>query len=227
MPYCVSALGRRSNSPKLLCNRHSSIHVGEVAMAWRIMCLMLLLVASFPSASIVQAQMNNPSQEKVQAPSPEEICAALANEAEKAEAVYRGISIEEVCAKKVQARDKAKRREAITLAVAAILPIVVIVIVFKVRRWIGAIISRGWRKRSKGFRAWAFGSFSWAMGTLLFVWLVEPYGSRMHDDEVWHVFNVMIVPPLFLGALWFGYKRFVDIEVSDIPPTDPRTGSED
>jgi hypothetical protein len=32
----------------------------------------------------------------------------------------------------------------------------------------------------------------------------------MSDDEADHVFGMMIVPPLFLGALWFGYKRFVE-----------------
>ena len=32
----------------------------------------------------------------------------------------------------------------------------------------------------------------------------------MDEDEVLHMFSVMIVPPFFLGAVWFGYKRFVD-----------------
>jgi len=33
----------------------------------------------------------------------------------------------------------------------------------------------------------------------------------MSDDEILRfTFGVMIGPSLFLGALWFGYKRFVD-----------------
>ena len=36
------------------------------------------------------------------------------------------------------------------------------------------------------------------------------YGSRMVGGEVLHMYSVMIVPPLFFGAVWFGYKRFVE-----------------
>ena len=107
---------------------------------------------------------------------------------------------------------KARRIKAIALFVVATVAIVVIVIVIvlKTRRWIAATISSGWRRQSKEFRAWAFGSFFWAMGTFLFVALFNPYGGYMRDEDVWHMFTMMILPPLFLGAAWFGYKRFVD-----------------
>ncbi len=92
---------------------------------------------------------------------------------------------------------------------AATIVIAVIVIVFRARRRIAAAISRRWQRQSKEFRVWAFGSFFWVVGTLLFVWLAEPYGGIMYDDEVRQMWGVMIVPPLFLGAVWFGYERFV------------------
>jgi hypothetical protein len=56
--------------------------------------------------------------------------------------------------------------------------------------------------------------FFGGVGVFLHVWLADPYDSGgltyMSDDEADHVFGMMIVPPLFLGALWFGYKRFVE-----------------
>lgn len=162
-------------------------------------------------------------------------------EKDKAEAAERGISFDEVLAERLEARAIAKKARAATekkqqirvdiaLLVAAIIAIVSIAIVFTNRRSIAAPISNWWRRRNKAFRIWAFSSFLWVIGTFLFVWLVDPYNTGiwwdMDDDEIWHMFSVMIVPPLFLGAVWFGYKRFVDLEVVEIQPTDPKTGPE-
>ncbi len=149
-------------------------------------------------------------------------------EKDKVEAAVRGISVEEVLAERVErdlaerverdlaerarynaAQAKRERAMIIILAVAATVCIALVAVLIKARRKIATSLSRRWRKRSKDFRVWVFGSFFWALGTLLFVGLVEPYGSRMNNGETFHMFSVMIVPPLFLGALWFGYKRFV------------------
>jgi hypothetical protein len=40
----------------------------------------------------------------------------------------------------------------------------------------------------------------------------------MDSDEILHMLGVMFIPPLFLGALWFGYKRFVDLEEAEKLP---------
>jgi len=108
-------------------------------------------------------------------------------------------------------REASRKRKIIKLAVASIIAIVVIVIVFRKRRRIASAISSRWRRRSKAYRVWVFGSFSWAVGVLLYVLLVDPYGGRyMRDDDLFHMLSVMIIPPFFFGAVWFGYKRFVD-----------------
>ncbi len=76
---------------------------------------------------------------------------------------------------------------------------------------------------------WAFGSFSWAVGTFLFVWLFDPYYTdgwlEKGGDEALRAFGVMIVPPLFLGAVGFGYKRFVNLQAADQSPT-PKSASD-
>lgn len=263
---------------------------GAMAVAWRSTCLILLLVASFQLATIVQAQTDysfsrwldarerlttalaaekgisvEAALEQMRHGLPESLYVEIIREMyphthtpaelrradleqfekDKAEAAERGTTVEAVLAERLaeqrararlaqakaekereKERADAKKRQAIQLAVAATIAIVVVVIVFRARR-IAAAISRRWQGRSKAFRAWAFGSFFWAVGTLLFVWLAEPYGRWMDKEEFWHMFSVMIVPPLFLGAVWFGYKRFVDLEVADMQPTDFKTGPED
>jgi hypothetical protein len=100
-----------------------------------------------------------------------------------------------------------------------LLPIAVIVIIFMARRRIAATFSIWWRPKSKGFRAWAFGSFLWALGACLYFYL-NGY-SVFYDDELFYMLGRIIIPPLFLGAAWFGYKRFVDFEADETPPADP------
>lgn len=139
-------------------------------------------------------------------------------EKDKAEAAKRGISFDEIFSerkahariaeeKRERERAEAEKRQTIFLAVAATIAILVIVIVFRARRRIAAAISRRWRGKSKAFRVWVFGSFFWVVGTLF---LVEyPPCVMSCDDQVRHWWGTMIVPPLFLGAVWFGYERFV------------------
>jgi hypothetical protein len=88
------------------------------------------------------------------------------------------------------------------------------VIAVKRTRRISENLFQIWWHRGKEFRVWVFSSIFWGVGVFLRVWLADPYESGgltyMSDDEVGHVFSMRIVPPLFLGALWFGYKRFVE-----------------
>lgn len=191
------------------------------AFSWRISCLILLLVAGFLLASIVQTgAFHSPSHDIF-----EDLEADRAEAAERGislqelwveqEAAARGISVGEVLAEQARARklalERAKRERAIQ-AIGGAAALVVIVVLFITRRRLAASISRRWRTKSKAFRAWVFGSISWAVGTALYVWLVEPYGSRMYRADDLHMFSVMFVPPLFLGAVWFGYERFVSLE---------------
>ena len=241
-----------------------------MAVAWRSISLILLLVASFQLAAIVQAQPDYSfgrwleasgrleagggrkveaeaatrgiSVEAVLAEKRRGMCPLAAiifgtfpeqlekYEKDKAEAAERGISFDAVFAERARAqelaqaeREKAKRaeavkRQAIQLAVAATIAIAVIVIVFKARRR----ISRRWRRKSKAFRVWAFGSFFWAVAALLYIWLADPdwlyrtgYSGKIIAGD--KLLGLMIVPPLFLGAVWFGYKRFVDLQVKAEP----------
>lgn len=130
-----------------------------------------------------------------------------------------------------EARLKKQRdQENIILGVLTFFAVAIVVSIFMARRKIAVTFSAWWRRQSQGIRAWVFGSVSWAFGTLLYVWLVDPYGSpifNMHYHELWHMFGVMLIPPLFLGTVWFGYKRFVVIEVAEIQPTEPIVELED
>ena len=120
-------------------------------------------------------------------------------------AAERGMSVD-AWLEELDARIKEDERERLIVsAVLGVTALVVIVVLFMARRRIAA----RWRRGSKDFRVWVFASFSWAVGAVLFVWLVEPYGSNIDDDDISHLFSVMIVPPLFFGAFWFMYKRFV------------------
>lgn len=117
--------------------------------------------------------------------------------------------IEEEEARREEDRAEAKFWGTVILAFAATVMVAIIVALFMARRKIATNLSRRWRKRSKDFRIWVFGSFFWASGTVLYVWLARPYGSRMYGEDFDHMLAVTIVPPLFFGALWFSYKRFV------------------
>ena len=69
------------------------------------------------------------------------------------------------------------------------------------------------RWRSKAFRVWVFSGISWVIGGFLFVLLAEPYSNGglgdMESEDNRHMLGVMLLPPLFFGGMWLGYKRFV------------------
>jgi hypothetical protein len=78
---------------------------------------------------------------------------------------------------------------------------------------IGLICLAWWGRKNMAFRTWLLSSLFWAIGTFLFVWIVDPFyngdWSSMDHDEYVQMYKVMIAPPLFLGAVWFGYKRLL------------------
>jgi hypothetical protein len=97
-----------------------------------------------------------------------------------------------------------------TLVAAAIF---VVFILFRYGRRSIAIAAIQWRSRSRGFRAWIFLSFFWAVGIFLFVSLFDPYSAGsltyLSDENILHLVQVITLPPIFLGGLWFGFRRFV------------------
>ena len=68
----------------------------------------------------------------------------------------------------------------------------------------------------------------WAVGALLYFWLADPdwlyHRRRVLEDKL---LGLMLIPPLFFGVVWFGYKRFVDLRVADTRPTCAETEHED
>ena len=106
--------------------------------------------------------------------------------------------------------------ETILMGVGAGLAIALIVILFIERRRIAASISGKLQRKSKAFRIWAFASFFWVLGVLLYSWAF-PYWLRndLFQINFIKLFWAMIVPPLFFGAMWFGYQRFVGPRQTD------------
>jgi len=67
-----------------------------------------------------------------------------------------------------------------------------------------------WRgPRGKMIRLWCFGSVCWMVGIFVIVLFFDPYGSRMDDDEVIHMYMVMLIPPLLIGLAQYVYKKYI------------------
>lgn len=70
-----------------------------------------------------------------------------------------------------------------------------------------------WRRRSKEFRLWCFGSTAWATAVLLFVVGLDPFNNGswdyMDDDEYFQMFFWMLVPPLFIGIARYSYEKWI------------------
>jgi len=85
-------------------------------------------------------------------------------------------------------------------------------IVFTLMHWAITKISKYWSVR-KDLRLWVFGSGFWMVGVFLYVLIVDPYynGSwkYMDDDEYLHMFLVMLIPPLFIGAAKHIYEKYI------------------
>lgn len=153
-------------------------------------------------------------------------------EKDKAEANKRGISIKSILAERLEQKairlaeaearrqlareEKARKKEQFILAglaIAAALLVALIVLTYRARKRIAAATSLFWWSRSRAFRMWAYGSVCWALATFLYVSIVESFDAGgweyMDEGVVLHTLSIMIVPPIFIGTVWFGYRRFV------------------
>ena len=69
-----------------------------------------------------------------------------------------------------------------------------------------------WRRRSRGFRIWAFGSVVWVVFVLLFVIVFDPFSNGawryMDGGEYLKMFFVMAIP-LLVGGIKYVYDRIV------------------
>lgn len=68
-----------------------------------------------------------------------------------------------------------------------------------------------WRRRSWDFRLWVFGSVVWAAATILCSLVLHGIDGLedLSDRQLRQIWGVMLLPPIFSGVLWFGYKRLV------------------
>lgn len=73
-------------------------------------------------------------------------------------------------------------------------------------------ISKYWSVR-KDLRLWVFGSGFWIVGVFLYVLIIDPYDNGswkyMDDDEYFHMFLVMLIPPFFVGAAKHIYEKYI------------------
>lgn len=69
-----------------------------------------------------------------------------------------------------------------------------------------------WRERSPLFRAWAFGCFVWAIGTVLYTAVFDPfqvYGWENMGDEEYAKLGLLVALPSAAGAVSYVYNRWV------------------
>jgi hypothetical protein len=70
-------------------------------------------------------------------------------------------------------------------------------------------VEQGIKKLSKSWRLAIFGGVAWVLAVAVFVFLFEPYGSYMRDDDMMHMLSVMFMPTsLALGLYWI-YDRLI------------------
>jgi len=85
-------------------------------------------------------------------------------------------------------------------------------IVFTLLYWSITKVSKYWSVR-KNLRLWFFGSGFWVVGVLLYVIIIDPYNNGswryMDDDEYFHMFLVMLIPPLFVGSAKHVYEKYI------------------
>jgi hypothetical protein len=85
-------------------------------------------------------------------------------------------------------------------------------IVFTLLYWGITKVSKYWSVR-KDLRLWVFGSGFWIVGVFLYVIIVDPYNNGswryMDDDEYFHMFFVMLIPPIFIGSAKHVYEKYI------------------
>ncbi|MFT5742305.1 MAG: hypothetical protein ACI86S_000363 [Paracoccaceae bacterium] len=72
------------------------------------------------------------------------------------------------------------------------------------------VVERGIKKLSKSWRLAIFGAVAWVLAVAVLVFLFEPYGSYMPNDDMVHMLFVMLFMPTSsaLGLYWI-YERFI------------------
>ena len=89
---------------------------------------------------------------------------------------------------------------------------VVFTLLHWVLRWGITKVSKYWSVR-RDLRLWVFVSGFWVIGVFLYVIIMDPYNSHvwkyMHDDDYFHMFSVMLIPPLFIGSATHVYEKYV------------------
>lgn len=73
----------------------------------------------------------------------------------------------------------------------------------------GVGVERGIRKLSKSWRLAIFGAAAWVLGVAVFVFLFQPYGRYMRDDDMLHMLSVMFMPTVLALGLYWVYERYV------------------
>lgn len=85
-------------------------------------------------------------------------------------------------------------------------------IAFTLTHWTITKITKYWSIR-KDLRLWVFGSVFWIVGVFLYVLIIDPYNNGswkyMDVDEYFHMFLVMLIPPLFIGAARHVYEKHI------------------
>lgn len=66
-----------------------------------------------------------------------------------------------------------------------------------------------WRSKSRAFRLWVFLTIIWFIFIINYLYIMEPYGYRMNKREILNFLYLLLSPPIFIGAGYYGYKRFV------------------
>lgn len=80
--------------------------------------------------------------------------------------------------------------------------------VFTLLHWIITKVAKYWGVR-KDLRIGVFGAGFWIISVLIYVIIMEPYGGRMYGDEYFHMFLVMLAPPLLFGTAKYVYEKYI------------------
>lgn len=83
---------------------------------------------------------------------------------------------------------------------------------FTFLHWVIVKVARYWGVR-KDLRLLVFGSGVWVLSVLLYVIIVDPYNNGswkyMNADEYFHMFLVMLVPPIFIATAKHIYEKHI------------------
>lgn len=73
----------------------------------------------------------------------------------------------------------------------------------------GSTVERGVKQLSKRWRLALFCSAAWVLAVALFVFLFQPYGSYMRNDDMLHMLSVMFMPTVLALGLYWAYEKYI------------------